>query len=258
MKIDRLLGIIMVLLYRRSLTVGELSHLFEVSERTIYRDLESLNCAGFPLDSSTGRGGGIGLLPGYRIEERLFSGDSLGIMADTLTALSEMLGDREISDGAALATGLERSPAERAIQVKLWASPSASQGHVLRRVAEAIRTGRALEILYASASGRQDRRRVEPLRLMLAGNLWYLQAWCKLREDYRLFRVQRIIECTTTQDHFDRIARLCNAPAIEPFPATANIVPVVLHLPEATPALLERLGNPPLEKNETGKACCPP
>ncbi len=252
MKIDRLLGIVMLLLYRRTSTVGELARLFEVSERTIYRDLASLDCSGFPLDSSPGRGGGIGLLPGYRIEERLFSGDSLGILSDTLEALARIIGDTSFSADASLAMGLDRSPVERIVRIDLSNPAMDAQTPMVRRISESIRKSRVLTLLYSDANGSTNRREVEPLRLVLSGSVWYLQAWCRLRTDYRLFRVQRIVECAVTRETFDRAARLCAMPEAKPVLDLPKGEGVVLSIPRPTPAVLQRFGNPPVQECVAG------
>ncbi|HNY32638.1 MAG TPA: HTH domain-containing protein, partial [Fibrobacteria bacterium] len=103
---ERLMALVMTLLYRRSATVPALAGRFCVSERTIYRDLALLDAAGFPVVSSPGRGGGVGLAKGFRLERQLFSGPALGVWSQSLRALADLSDDSTLDQAADLADGL--------------------------------------------------------------------------------------------------------------------------------------------------------
>ncbi len=77
MKVDRLVSIIMILLDKKRIGARELADMFEVSPRTIYRDIDAINMAGIPVRSSPGVGGGFEIMPEYKIDKKVFSADDL-------------------------------------------------------------------------------------------------------------------------------------------------------------------------------------
>ena len=215
-RMERLLALVMSLLYRRTSTVGELARDFHVSERTLYRNLGLLDAAGFPLVSSPGRGGGVGLPNGFRLERHLFSPQGLALFSESLGALSDLVGDETLSSDAALAEGLvpPESP-ERTLEIR-WDHPgSAVPGPLLRRLSASIREGRCVRLDYSDREGGGTSREVEPLRLVHHGATWYLQAFCRLRDDYRSFRVSRIRSCDPLPSMFDRPRRLRDLPPFD-------------------------------------------
>ena len=93
MKIDRLLGIVILLLNRKKMTAGELAEYFEVSERTIYRDIESLGRAGIPVTGYQGSGGGLGILEGFTLDRQLITKSEISSMITGLKGLSSIFDD---------------------------------------------------------------------------------------------------------------------------------------------------------------------
>ena len=91
MKIDRLVSIIMVLLDKERIGAQELADLFEVSPRTIYRDIDTINMAGIPIRSVSGVGGGFEIMPNYKIDKTVFSADDLSAFLLGLYSLSDMI-----------------------------------------------------------------------------------------------------------------------------------------------------------------------
>ena len=96
MKLDRLLSIVVLLLGRERLTAAELARRFEVTERTIYRDLDAINLAGIPVVAWPGPGGGYGLDPDYTIDRRLLGLEELGAIVSALKGVNAALDDRAI------------------------------------------------------------------------------------------------------------------------------------------------------------------
>ena len=255
MKLDRLLSIVMLLLYRRTSTVSELAARFAVSERTIYRDLQTLDLAGFPIVSSVGRGGGIGLLPGYRLEKRFFSAESLALFSASLSAVADLIGDTDMDADKRIVEGLVGAEADRPpIHLSFSDAGTRKIQPLLRDISRCIREARCLRIEYASGDGTVSGRVIEPLRLAWLGTDWYLQAWCRLRKDYRLFRIRRMRSYTVGKAAFNRAARLSALPdpKLEPDPAALPPERIVLDIDASRADLRQRLAADIAQTREDG------
>ena len=120
MKVDRLVSIIMILLYKKRIGARELADMFEVSPRTIYRDMETINMAGIPVFSTAGVGGGFEIMENYKIDNKVFSTSDLSAILMGLSSLSDMIrGDELLS---ALAKVRSFIPAERAKDIEVKAN----------------------------------------------------------------------------------------------------------------------------------------
>lgn len=120
MKIDRLVSIIMILLNKKRIGAQELADMFEVSPRTIYRDIDTINMAGIPVRSTSGVGGGFEIMQEYKIDKKFFSADDLSILLMGLSSLSGIVRDDEVVH--ALAKVKSFLPAEKANEIELKAN----------------------------------------------------------------------------------------------------------------------------------------
>ena len=120
MKADRLVSIIMILLEKKRVGAQELADLFEVSPRTIYRDMEAISMAGIPVRSISGVGGGFEIMPGYKVDQKVFSADDLSALLMGLSNLSGMIRCDELVN--ALAKVRSIIPAEQSGTIELKAS----------------------------------------------------------------------------------------------------------------------------------------
>ena len=91
MKVDRLVSIIMILLDKKRIGARELADMFEVSPRTIYRDIEAVNMAGIPVRSTSGAGGGFEIMEEYKIDQKVFSAADLSALLMGLSSLSDIV-----------------------------------------------------------------------------------------------------------------------------------------------------------------------
>ena len=96
MKIDRLVSIIMILLDKKRIGAQELADMFEVSPRTIYRDINSINMAGVPVLSTSGVGGGFEIMQKYKVDRKVFSTADLSVILMGLSSLSSMIRGDEL------------------------------------------------------------------------------------------------------------------------------------------------------------------
>lgn len=182
MKIDRMLGIVTHLLRCEHATAGELAERFEVSKRTILRDVDALCAAGIPLVTAQGTGGGITIAEGYRVRENVLTEHELRSVLAGVMAMDSIEGMRR---GTVLR---EKLPQQTTDWISIDLSSGTAQFEVLKN---AILSREAVRIEYLYAKG-ESVRVIEPLQLVYRWGGWYLIAWCRLRGDYRLFRLSRI------------------------------------------------------------------
>jgi predicted DNA-binding transcriptional regulator YafY len=210
MKVDRLVSIIMILLDKKRIGAQELADMFEVSPRTIYRDMDAINMAGIPVRSTSGVGGGFEIMQGYKVDKKVFSVDDLSALLMGLSSLSSLIRGNELVH--ALAKVKSFIPADRAKEIELKVnqicidlSPWMSNGNIqpyLEMIQSALQENRLLTFEYIAHHGNETARTVEPYQLVLKGNHWYLQGYCCKRKDFRLFRLSRMSNLQMKKDIF--------------------------------------------------------
>ncbi|WP_172194547.1 helix-turn-helix transcriptional regulator [Saccharibacillus qingshengii] len=210
MKIDRLLAITILLLNRRRISAGELAERFEVSTKTVYRDIETLCRAGIPIISHQGTSGGFEMMERYTIGRQMLSAGEIEALRTAVKGAATVLDDRMFSDltekvQALLGSANGSDPVQGGTGVVFdfnpWCSTEFIRGRVdlLRTAArEAVR----VEIRYLNMNGGESVRLLEPAVLLMKGNVWYLQAYCLLREEFRIFRLSRMLEVRRTGEPF--------------------------------------------------------
>lgn len=203
MQTDRLFEMVYILMEKEKTTASELARRMEVSPRTIYRALDALGAAGIPVCTTKGKGGGIGLMPGFSLDRSLVSAQD---QEDILFALQSMRSLNVIESDRILSKlgGIFRKSAKDWLSVDFtpWGGSQKS-----RQEFEAIKTAilrqRQLQFFYYSATGSPQLRTVEPLMLHFKNSAWYLQAYCLLREDYRVFKLSRMQDIILLDTAFD-------------------------------------------------------
>lgn len=192
MKNSRLFEILYLLMEKRSITAGELAERLEVSERTIYRDIDALSAAGIPVFTQKGQGGGIRLMEQFILDKALLSQAQ---QDEILFALQAILATGGAAEGETLArlTALFRRESASWLEVDFtdWGSGAAEREN-FALVKGAILARKALSFTYYSSAGAQSRRTVEPARLVFKSGCWYLSAYCRTRQDWRIFRLVRM------------------------------------------------------------------
>ena len=202
---SRLFRIVYYLLQNGKATAPELAQKFEVSIRTIYRDIDSISSAGIPIYAMQGKGGGISILNDYTLDKSLFSEQEQEQM---LTALQGMIATTEKNSNELLTklSGLFQIKSTNWIEVDFsdWAHRTPQQD-TFNIIKEAIFQKRVISFYYFSGKGNKEKRNVRPIRLVFKSKSWYLYSFCLLRNDYRFFKLTRIKELemlsgTFTQD----------------------------------------------------------
>lgn len=192
MQISRLFQIIYILLQKKSTTAGELAEHFEVSVRTIYRDIDALCQAGIPIYSSQGKGGGIALVDKFILNKALLSERE---QDEILLALQSLSAVRypELNDVLSKLSSLFNKSSVNWIEVDFstWGNEE-RQKEAFGLLKNAILEQRVVIFSYFSASGEKGERRVEPLKLLFKDKAWYLQGYCLQRKAYRTFKITRM------------------------------------------------------------------
>jgi len=205
LKINRLLEIVTILLNRETVTAKELADRFAVSARTIYRDMDALSSAGIPVYTRKGNNGGISLLEDYTLNKALLSkseseGLLLALKAMGATSYPEANGMID-----KLGSIFKNNQAHDWIEVDFegWSS-KVNEQNKFSKIRDAIIHSQVIRFDYVNANGNQSSRSVEPVKLIFNAYTWYLIAYCFLRSSHRIFRLSRIKNVQTTNQHFTR------------------------------------------------------
>lgn len=200
MKLERLLSIIILLMNRRMVQAKELAERFEVSIRTIYRDVEAIQAAGIPVVTYQGTNGGIGLTEGYRLDRNVMTNDELAAIATALRSISTSYGgERHLRLMEKINSVVPPDYVEqfnhKTSSVRIDYAPWDGNERLqpkLQLVKEAIDGCLVVGLTYSNAEGELSRRQIEPHTLILKGRHWYVQAYCLEKEQFRLFKLLRI------------------------------------------------------------------
>lgn len=213
MKNDRLFQLLYLLLEKGTMTAPELSRALEVSVRTVYRDVEALSMAGVPVFATQGKNGGVSLLANYAFDKALLSDDEQNQILFAIQSLRAT--DQPVDALLNKLGGLFQKQNTSWIEVHFsrWGLGN-TDNRKFEQLKAALIGRQVLEILYCSSSGETSRRAVLPLKLIFKDKSWYLQAYCRKAEDYRLFKINRILEITVQEERF--VIPPDDPPPIEP------------------------------------------
>lgn len=193
MKIDRMIGILSILLQREKVTAPYLAEKFEVSRRTIQRDVDDLCRAGIPLVTTQGANGGISIMDGYQIDRTLLTSSELQAILAGLRSLDSVSGTNryaqlmeKLSAGAStLLTG------DQHILIDLSSWYKDSLAPKIETIHGAINSRKQISFAYYAPGG-ESARTIEPYDLVFQWSNWYVWGWCLLRQDFRLFKLNRM------------------------------------------------------------------
>lgn len=205
MKLDRLIGILSVLLQRNVVTAPALAEQFEVSRRTIHRDIETLCQAGIPIVTRQGAGGGISIMDNYRIDRTILTH---GEMRDILAGLRSLDSINGTNRYGQLMEKLQAGSSDfmtgnQTVLIDLSSWYKQSLAPKIELIRDAIDTGMELSFRYYSPKG-ESIREIEPYYLIFRWSSWYVWGWCHSRQDFRLFKLNRMVELRLTGRQFIR------------------------------------------------------
>jgi Predicted transcriptional regulator len=204
MQISRLFEIVYILLDKKTVTARELADRFEVSVRTIYRDIDALSGAGVPVYANQGKGGGISLLDDFVLNKSVLSEKEQN---DILIALQNLSAARypDIDFVLSRLSSLFKKKDLNWIEVDFspWGSDEKHKEN-FNLLKMAVVNNRVIAFDYVNTSGVKSARSAEPVKLVFKDRAWYLIAYCCERQAYRTFRITRITNLRVTDDVFEK------------------------------------------------------
>lgn len=205
MKTDRLLSIVIYLLNHDAVSAAKLAEKFEVSKRTILRDIEQISLAGIPIKSVTGVNGGYSILEGYKLDRRLVTaGDQTSIVTALKGFLSAYDGKR-YNDILEKISSIVPKEQKQTVFYDFGASGENNEIQIkLKALEKAIDNKNSIQICYVNAQGGTSDRLIEPLALSYRWYAWYLLAYCTAKQDYRIFKLARISNLEPTKTMFSK------------------------------------------------------
>ncbi len=192
MKIDRMMTIIVMLLNRKRVTAKELADKFEVSVRTIYRDIDAIDMAGVPIISHSGNNGGFGILENYKLDHQLLTPNNLCSLLTALQGINYTFEDIELESSIEkLRTlipkdethHLDLNMEQIIISMPSWANTSKEKTHI-KKIRNAISLSHVITIEYRNYMNEISTRQIEPMSIVFKGYTWHLFAYCRLKKRF--------------------------------------------------------------------------
>lgn len=205
MRESRLFKIVYCLLEQGQATAPELAEKFEVSVRTIYRDIDALSGAGVPVYAETGRNGGIRLMKDFVLDRAVLSENE---KQEILTALQSVYTAQDGNRSQTLQklSAVFRVESENWLEVDFsrWGDQG-SDNKKFELLKSAVIHCREVRIRYAGSNEVTDERIVQPCKLVYKSKAWYLKAFCTKKQDWRIFKLNRILELELLEKNFMRV-----------------------------------------------------
>lgn len=205
MQINRLFEMVYLLLNKESITAGELAAHFEVSPRTIYRDVELLSSAGIPIYMTKGKGGGISLLSDFVLNKAVLTDSEKSAILSALQAV-EAVSLEQANTAVQKLSSLFGNNNIDWVEVDFSGWANADEEAKLFRMLKAAIIGKKKVAFHYHSSEGSTQRTVEPMKLCFKGQSWYLYAFCTVRQDYRFFKLRRIKKLEFLSECFERTA----------------------------------------------------
>ncbi|MCM1235656.1 MAG: YafY family transcriptional regulator [Butyrivibrio sp.] len=253
MKIDRLIGILSLLLQKDIVTAPDLAEHFEVSRRTINRDIEDLCKAGIPIVTRQGSGGGISIMDNYKISKTLITNAEMQDILAGLRSLDSVNGTnqyKQLMEKLSVGSS-DFLVGNQSVLIDLSSWYRDSLAPKIQMIRNAIEGCRRISFYYYSPGG-ESVRSIEPYYLIFRWSSWYVWGWCDKRQDYRLFKLNRLEQLTITESVF--IKRQVTLPDLSNdriFPG--GILVKALFQPECKWRLVEEFGTECYEEQADGK-----
>jgi len=204
MKIDRLVAITMYLLNRETVSAVVLAEKFEVSKRTIQRDIETLNQAGIPIVSTLGTSGGYSIIDGFKLTKQIAGIDDYLNIITALKGLHSAYNGKKINATLEKALTLMQGGEQRIFIDFSSARENIDVNGHLQITEKAVNNKSLLKICYTNSENFYSERIVEPVALSYQWYAWYLFAFCPPKNDYRLFKMPRISHCEIIPGAFSK------------------------------------------------------
>jgi len=190
MKIERLISMIYMLLNHEVVSASELAAKYQVSQRTIYRDIDTICAAGIPVVSYQGVNGGYGIMETYKMDKSLLNSFDIETILTMLKGLSDVFVDEQTMETARKLQTIQPNGARAGMALELDSYLPSKE--TLRMLKSAIKSRRVVYMEYVSMMNERTYRTVEPVCLIYKNHSWYLYGYCRTRRDTREFRLSRM------------------------------------------------------------------
>ena len=252
MKLDRLIGILSILLQKGVATAPELAECFEVSRRTINRDIETLCCAGIPIVTKQGSGGGISIMENFKLDRTLLTSAEMQDILAGLRGLDSVNGTNRygqlMEKLCAGSSSLLSGDSSILIDLSSWYQDSLAPK--IKLLQDAIASNQEISFSYYSPQG-NSLRRIEPYYLIFKWTSWYLWGWCMEKEAFRLFKLNRLDDLKLAGRTFSkRCGALPDLSSEKVF--TGGIKVKAIFEPDCKWRLIEEFGNSCFEEQADG------
>lgn len=204
---NRLFEIVYILIQKKKVTAKELANRFEVSTRTIYRDIETLSRANIPIYATKGKEGGIEILDEYVLNKMLLTEEEQNQILFALQGIKKVVGQDE-KDILEKLSRLFNKKVDDWIRIDFsnWGKDNEKEKR-FNMIKTAILNKNQIKFVYYNSNGEKSKRTIEPLQIWFKDKSWYLIAFCNLKQDYRIFKIARIKEIEILEEHFERDLR---------------------------------------------------
>jgi predicted DNA-binding transcriptional regulator YafY len=195
MKIERLLGIVVYLLNRELVSANSLADKFEVSTRTIQRDVETLNLAGIPITAIQGTKGGYSIINSFKLEKQLASKEDYQFIITALMGMNSAYSNKKLETTLEKLLNVTKQEKSLSPKVKLDFSVSREGNNIeeyLKVIEHAIDQEKMIEFEYTNSYGNKSLRVIEAIGVVYKWYAWYMLGYCCDKKDYRLFKVVRM------------------------------------------------------------------
>lgn len=254
MKIDRLIGILSILLQQEKVTAPALAEKFEVSRRTIQRDIDDLCRAGIPLVTTQGSGGGISIMESYRMDRTCLTSGEMQAILTGLRSLDSVSGTNryhQLMEKLSM-EDTEILDTQGHIVIDLCSQYKSSLAPKFELIKEAIEGCRLLAFDYYGPTS-EGSRQIEPYLLVFQWSNWYVRGYCLKRNDYRTFKLSRMLDLRICEETFVKREAQAYEKMVpdKVFPPTMEVEAVFA--PETRWRLIEEYGMDSFSEMEDGR-----
>lgn len=204
MKIDRLIGILSILLQQEKTTAPKLAERFEVSRRTINRDVEALCLAGIPIRTEQGVNGGISIMEGFKMDRTLLTGEEMRAILSGLRNLDSLCGSsrhQQLMDKLSLENS-HTLIADNHVLIDLSSWKMKHLGERVQYIRAAAENCNIVTFDYFTSEAGSERK-VEPYLLIFRWQAWYVWGYCSMRKGFRLFKLGRMDNLQVLEERFE-------------------------------------------------------
>ena len=206
-----MIKILFLILAKGKVTTNYIAHRFDISVRTVLRYLTAISLAGIPIISEVGRNGGYYIPETYKINSSFLTESEFNRIIGILSSYNDKLNNSELSSAIEklqsinkhTKTGLDVKSDYLIIDGSAWIGDD-NTGNVISLVEKSIENGFTIKIKYIDKQGIESTREIEPHFIILKQGTWYIYAYCRLRENFRMFKAARIVYADRTTTQFQR------------------------------------------------------